>query len=766
MVRKWIFVINSIIVCFLGASCRESADQNRTNLLKNLDSADLYYDTHYIDFGDSSYREALIGGWSPEKKDRDGTTYSETYLKAASVVFNNYTLSDKILKIRCKTSEGSASYQVFLPLINGKKLRWQKVDSKYQDFTFRIPQEFLRMGVNWLYFSFRPSGKQETQKKNGIAFDYMTFASKGSLDDPKKLPKSALRLDQIYTEKEDTRRFVLAPSDSRMNFYLKIPPNNPQIEVEYGLFDSSGRKTAVKFSVLLESENGKRKVLHSDELSSRFSFLPISSGSYNGSLKNFSNQIVRLSLEASPIAGKPFPLQISWKEVSVTGAQQTPEIFRHDPNPGTPKPNVIIYLVDALRADHLEPYGYSKRTSPRLMEFVRDSVLFENAYAVTSWTRASVATIQTGLYPTSHLVEDRSDTLPDFLPSIASELDKAGYTSHAFVTNGNISPLYNFQLNFDDYIWLGESRKFHQIHQQSDKLNIKVQGFINNHRDHPYYLYVHSTDPHGPYTPEPEFSDLPAGCNPDDPSLAHPAIGTRSPGDYREEEIRCIKALYDGEIRKNDYYFGKLIDLLKEQKLYNNSIIVFTADHGESFLEHETWGHGKTLYQQEIRVPLVIHFPNSLASGKKISIPARHIDIFPTILDLTGVKVPPGVQGHSLVPLLEKNDWQELPVYCELVLDKADKRAMILGSYKLIQNNNDVQPNRYTTWYELFDWKADPMERVNLSSTRPILFGYMKSVLTEWSDSQARRKAMLKKPREAVLDRETEETLKALGYLQ
>lgn len=304
MVRKWIFVINSIIVCFLGASCRESADQNRTNLLKNLDSADLYYDTHYIDFGDSSYREALIGGWSPEKKDRDGTTYSETYLKAASVVFNNYTLSDKILKIRCKTSEGSASYQVFLPLINGKKLRWQKVDSKYQDFTFRIPQEFLRMGVNWLYFSFRPSGKQETQKKNGIAFDYMTFASKGSLDDPKKLPKSALRLDQIYTEKEDTRRFVLAPSDSRMNFYLKIPPNNPQIEVEYGLFDSSGRKTAVKFSVLLESENGKRKVLHSDELSSRFSFLPISSGSYNGSLKNFSNQIVRLSLEASPIAGK------------------------------------------------------------------------------------------------------------------------------------------------------------------------------------------------------------------------------------------------------------------------------------------------------------------------------------------------------------------------------------------------------------------------------------------------------------------------------
>ena len=766
MVRKWIFVICSIVVCFLEASCRESADQNRTNLLKNLDSADLYYDTHYIDFGDPTYREALIGGWSPEKKDRDGTTYSETYLKAASVVFNNYTLSDKTLKIRCKTSEGSATYQVFLPLINGKKLRWQKVDPKYQEFTFRIPQEFLRMGLNWMYLSFRAPGKDEAPKKNGIAFDYMTLASKGSLEDPRKLPKSALRFDQIYPEKEDTSWFVLAPSDSRMNFYLKIPPNNPQLEVEYGMLDSSGGTTAVKFSVLMETEDGKRKVLHSSELSSRFSLLPTPSGSYKDSLKKFSNQIVRLSLEASPVAGKSFPSQIVWRKISVAGAENMPQISRYKPKPGAPKPNVIIYLVDALRADHLEPYGYSKKTSPRLMEFTRDAVLFENAYAVTSWTRASVAAIQTGLYPTSHLVEDRSDTLPDFLPSIASELDKAGYTSHAFVTNGNISPLYNFQLNFDDYIWLGESKKFHQIHQQSDKLNIKVEGFIKNHREHPYYLYVHSTDPHGPYTPEPEFSDLPAGCNPDDPSLAHPAMSRRRPEDYSEEEIRCIKALYDGEIRKNDHYFGKLIDLLKEQNLYNNSIIVFTSDHGESFLEQDTWGHGKTLYQQEIRVPLVIHFPNSFASGEKISIPARHIDIFPTILDFTGLKIPPGVQGRSLIPLVEKSDSPDLPVYCELVLDQADKRAMILGSYKLIQNNNEVQPNRYTTWYELFDWKADPMERVNLSSTRPILFGFMRSVLTEWSDSQARRKAMLKKPREAVLDRETEETLKALGYLQ
>jgi arylsulfatase A-like enzyme len=209
-----------------------------------------------------------------------------------------------------------------------------------------------------------------------------------------------------------------------------------------------------------------------------------------------------------------------------------------------------------------------------------------------------------------------------------------------------------------------------------------------------------------------------------------------------------------------------LIELLREEGVYNHTLIVLTADHGESFLEHNVWSHGRTLYQQEIRVPLIIHFPDSFDSGKKVLSAGRHIDIFPTILDWIGLSVPPGVQGHSLLPLMQSGKTVNTPIYCELVLDQADKRAVVLGQYKLIQNNDEVQPNRFTSWYELFDLKTDPMERLNLLTSRPILFGYLRSMLIEWSDSQTRRKSILKKPKGAVLDPETEETLKALGYLQ
>lgn len=766
MFRRNAILFLVFLLCICGWSCRESGGQNRKNLLQHLDGADFYYDTHFIDFGSPSYRDSLVSGWSPEKKDQDGTTYSEAVQKSASLIFTNYTLSEKVMNIRCRAQGVGAPHQIFLPLVNGKKLRWQKVDSKYQDFSFRIPGEYLRLGTNWIYFSFKV--QKEEERKAGIAFDYLTLAQKGSLENPRNMSPFQLRLNQIYSEEVNSERVLAAPPNSRVDLYLRVPKENAQLKVRFGLLKGTApRNSAARFSVLVESEGGKRETIHSSEVTGRFSFWGLPSGSMVIPLHDYANRLVRLSLEASSITGKPIPERVYWKEVSSPASigPAVPSAANKQMDKAQ-RPNVIIYLVDALRSDHLEPYGYTKNTSPRLLEFARDAVLFENAYSVTSWTRASVASIQTGLYPTSHLVEDRSDTLPEFLPSIASQLNASGYTSHAFITNGNISPYYNFQLNFKDYLWLGESKKFREIHQPSDKLHKKVEEFFETNPSLPTYLYIHSTDPHAPYTPEAAFLDLPPGCDSEDPTLFHPSVKTRKSGEYSESDLECVRALYDAEIRKNDHYFGKLLDLLKGLNLYSNTMIIFTADHGESFLEHNIWGHGKTLFQQEIRVPLIIHFPGSFGAGKRISIAARHIDIFPTILNVLDLNIPPGVQGQSLLPLITEGKPEEVPVFCELTLDRADKRALVLGPYKIIQNNNEEQPRKYTTWYELYDLKADPMERTNLAATRPILMGYMRSLLMEWSDSQARRKAVLKKPRGAVLDKETEETLKALGYLQ
>ncbi len=306
MFRSSILLFLIFLLCLCGWSCRESRDQNRNNLLQNLDATDLYFDTHFIDFGNPSYRDSLVSGWAPEKKDRDGITYSEAIQKSASLIFNNYTLSEKIMSIRCRTQEGGAPHQIFLPLINGKKLRWQKVDSKYQDFSFRIPAEYLRLGTNWIYFSFKIP--KEEEQKVGIAFDFLTLAQKGSLENPRNLSAFQLRLDQIYPEEVDSKRVLVGPPNSRVDLYLCVPEERAELKLRYGLLKGTApRGSAARFSVVVESEGGKREIIHSSEVSGRFFFWGLPSGTMKIPLRGYANRLVRLSLEASPITGKPIP---------------------------------------------------------------------------------------------------------------------------------------------------------------------------------------------------------------------------------------------------------------------------------------------------------------------------------------------------------------------------------------------------------------------------------------------------------------------------
>ncbi|MEM8933652.1 MAG: sulfatase, partial [Acidobacteriota bacterium] len=428
------------------------------------------------------------------------------------------------------------------------------------------------------------------------------------------------------------------------------------------------------------------------------------------------------------------------------------------------QPDILIYLVDTLRADRLGLYGYDRPTSPRLDAFARDAVTFTEARAQTSWTRTAVVSMFTGLYPPSHGVELRDDGLPAEVVTLAERLKAAGYQTVGMTTNGNVSAQFGLAQGFDIYQHVLESRQRLEVHRLADHVEEWVATWLGGEDldapdRPPFLLYAHATDPHSPYTPREPFRSRFA---PDaDPTLGHLdtvrdiVTGQRPAG---EDEARQLSDLYDAEIAFTDHYFGALLDRLRDLGLYDDMIIVFVSDHGEEFFEHEGWEHGRTLYDEQLRVPLVVKLPGGEGGGLRLAGRAGHVDIMPTLLDL--LDLPPGdaIDGQSLVPAIRTTAEEQAGGALQLAYLKLEDqrlRSLADGQLKMIED-----------WFGpdyLFDVAADPTETVDLSAERAIRAGYLKQRLRRLTLDLERdqRQADV-----VEIDPETREQLEALGYIQ
>src|SRR5262249_36190439 len=250
------------------------------------------------------------------------------------------------------------------------------------------------------------------------------------------------------------------------------------------------------------------------------------------------------------------------------------------------------------------------------------------------------------------------------------------FSTYAFITNANLAPQFHFDRSFEKYVRLSEGKT------DSDVLFASIQNakYLTSNRTKPFFAYIHALDTHVPYIPpKASYGSLP-NCE-----AAVNGFHQPRPKDVlTDKDIQCGMAMYDREAFYSDLYFGKFIDYLKQNGLYENSIVVFTADHGEQFFEHEAWGHGKSLYEPEIRVPLMIKFPNHKFARKRLSQTVRHIDLFPTASELTGMKPPDRIQGQSLMPVIHGETSEGHPVFSELLLYGKNKKCIVWDRYKLL----------------------------------------------------------------------------------
>lgn len=449
-----------------------------------------------------------------------------------------------------------------------------------------------------------------------------------------------------------------------------------------------------------------------------------------------------------------------------------PVLYRKDPAPR----NIILISIDTLRADHLGCYGYEPETSPNIDALAQDSALFLNTYALSPWTLPSHVSLLTALFGIHHQVARDDEVMDPALFTLAEILRMQGYSCGAFTGGGFVSAIYGFSQGFDSYDE-APGRVFAQ--DSAERVFVAASDWIDRHKDREFFLFLHTYQIHNPYTsPYPYkfmFLDEEATLGTID-VLGH--VGG-SEGIFKplpDSEKRNIIGLYDGEIRYVDEkLIGPLVEKLQQIGLYDQTMIIFTSDHGEEFYEHGGWEHGHSLYDEQLKVPLIIKFPQSQYAGTRPEQVVSLVDILPTATDILDIPdFDQEIDGASLIPILSGRDKKDRVYMAELagnILNShiPKKVASNRGQEKLILNHRfapeDLEyftfPPQQVPAVELYDLASDPSENTNIADKRHDLA----TQIIRWIEeiSAAAKKLNTGK---AVLDEKLREQLKALGYIR
>ncbi len=347
-------------------------------------------------------------------------------------------------------------------------------------------------------------------------------------------------------------------------------------------------------------------------------------------------------------------------------------------------PPVIVVLIDTLRQDHLHCYGYERETSPNIDAFRNDSVMFSQLVPPSSWTRPSVASLLTSVYPGVHGAQDRGDRVRSGVTWLADVIDGQGYESHAVLTNPNCFSAWGFGDDFDCAFEM-ETADWMTADTDTDAMDIGIRTIRElGHR--PYFMYLHMLAPHSPYAPPPPYDTRFTGGN----------------GKLNGTQQHTLN-LYDGEIAYFDDLFGDMITALKAQGVYDSSLIVLLSDHGEEFWDHGGTAHGHTLYEEQLRVPLLIKFPKNRFAGASFDGLVEMVDVAPTLLDILDMTPPADFQGVSVLPYIGEEELPQRVGYAELFLDEKSMRSTKTPELKFI---DDAVKQEKT----FFDLTQDPLE--------------------------------------------------------
>lgn len=414
-------------------------------------------------------------------------------------------------------------------------------------------------------------------------------------------------------------------------------------------------------------------------------------------------------------------------------------------------PNVVLISIDTLRADRLGSYGHSRDTSPNIDRLAEEGILFENAYSQAPWTLPAMATIHSSLYPSEHGATRFDLRMNNNLITLSEYMRNSFYTTIGIISNSFVSSMYGFGQGFEEFdeeIIMGAEGT------SSEGLTDKARRYITEHKDDKFFLWVHYFDPHYTYIHHEQYNygKNYAGDLPHDLSIKFLA---RNIANLSNQDIEYVKDIYDEEISYTDYYVGTIIETIEELELKEDTVIIITSDHGEEFMERGTIGHGKRVYQELIRVPLIIYIPNEHKRRVGNNVETR--SIYKTILDISGIDHE-NIGGVNLLSIGKENNKGYIYSEGSYAWGKNNLRlAMIKDEYKLIKNMDDGT-------FELYNLESDPDEKSDLmDSPEQDISNKRDELLSKLSSHQKERLAELQ---QVDLNEDDIKRLKALGYIQ
>ncbi|MGE0785553.1 MAG: sulfatase [Sandaracinaceae bacterium] len=462
-------------------------------------------------------------------------------------------------------------------------------------------------------------------------------------------------------------------------------------------------------------------------------------------------------------------------EVAVTGEAET--VGLSGPAIVVPRPrealasaqarSAIVLLIDTMRADKLRVYNPRSRVqTPMLDEFGGEAAVFENAQAPENWTKPSVASVLTSLTPMTHNTKEQSSSLPASALTIAEVFQRNEFATASFIANGYVSDRFGFNQGWDHYTnYIREERN-----TEAGNVFREAIGWIEEHRQDRFFVYIQTIDPHVPYDPPEDILRLYDAAAYDGP------LRPRSTGLQLEDvknnrmtltprDIQHLEALHDGEVTYHDRELTRFIARLRELGLYDEVVFVVTSDHGEEFNDHGSFGHGHSIFQELLHVPLMVRW-HDVIPPSRFAPTVTTLDVAPTVLEATGIEIPDEFEGHSLLSTARGVTRPGPAIAFSDKLD--DRRVAVAAGYKLVIRNN-------LTW-AFFNLRTDPGEHEQLDDggRHPIALRYLRGMYGQHLGADDRGDwlhagtggASRTLPRaESQIDAEMCRQLRALGYI-
>lgn len=715
------------------------------NLLDVLHLADVRGESLFVDFGTPARAKYTMGGWK-SGWGSDGKEGEVTFTRVGDLG-RIYLPLEEPRDLTLRLSLRPTGARRMLLFFNNKPLPGVVFEGEggFRVYDVAVPAALTRAGEN--YFLLRLFGGAARVDGRSVSAEVASLevftGSPGPT--PSTPPTAPLR---SFAAEQGSVGGVERPSLAldrplTLSFYLEVPP---RAQLVFGVgTESKEHKASLEISVTRDGTDSAT-LFSTHAPGGRWS-------DHSVDLAGYAGQAVRLDVKG---AAEP-----SGRFLWSVPALMTP--------PGEPakRPaavrNVIVLLIDTLRADRLKPYNPRSRVeTPVFDRLAREGVLFARAQSPENWTKPSCASVLTGLTPMTHGAKTSEAALSRAAEMVSETFHAAKFATGSFIANGYVSDRFGFDQGWDHY------RNFIREGKPTEAENVfKTAGdWIEKNRDKRFFAYIQTIDPHVPYDPPAELVqkyDPRPYAGPVQPRKT-PTLLERAKQKrvtFSESDQRRLEALHDGEITYHDRQLGRFLARLAELGVRDDTLLVITSDHGEEFRDHGSWGHGHSIFQELLGVPLLFHLPGGLPA-RRVEHPVSTLNIAQTVLDLSGVSGLSRAEGRSLVPDLlgatpvgpqaAFSDWQDI------------RRVVRLGSYKLV-----ARASRSI----LFDLGQDPVEKNDLKPRDRPVAGRLARILLgqylgashrgHWSQALQPEAAPLRSE-DAQMDATIRAQLKALGY--